>query len=61
MAYQGEDWAERVVAEVATQLRLPCAQVELAERGGRRGSLSRNLRPAGWELHHGAVVPGHFR
>lgn len=53
---QGEDWAERVVAEVATYLRLPCARVELAEREGRRGSLSKNLCPPGWELHHGSVV-----
>lgn len=53
---QGEDWAERVVAEVATQLGLPCARVELGQRGGRRGSLSQKLRPTGWELHHGAVV-----
>ena len=53
---QGEDWAERVVAEVATQLGLPCARVELAEREGRRGSLSQNLCPPGWELHHGSVV-----
>jgi hypothetical protein len=45
-----------VVAEVATQLGLPCARVELAEREGRRGSLSQNLCPRGWELHHGSVV-----
>ncbi|MEO8717141.1 MAG: HipA domain-containing protein [Burkholderiales bacterium] len=33
----GEDWAEKVVAEVARTAGVPAATVELAEFGGRRG------------------------
>jgi hypothetical protein len=61
---QGEAWAEKVAAEVAARLGVPAARVELAQRGGRRGSISLSLRPDGWELQHGSVllaglVPGH--
>jgi hypothetical protein len=40
---KGEDWAEKVVAEVATVLGVPAAQVELGLRAGICGSLSRDL------------------
>ena len=53
---QGEDWAERVVAHLAELMRIPAAQVELAVRDGRRGSISLSLRPQGWELQHGALL-----
>ena len=53
---QGEDWAERVVAHLAELMRIPAAQVELAVRDGRRGSISLSLRPKGWELQHGALL-----
>jgi hypothetical protein len=33
----GEDWAEKIAAEVAPRLDIPCARVELAEFQGRRG------------------------
>lgn len=53
---QGEDWAERVVAQVAAKIGVPSARVELAQRDGQPGSLSQNLCPPNWELHHGSVV-----
>lgn len=53
---QGEDWAEKVTSELARLLGVPAAQVELAVRGGRRGSLSLSLRPDDWGLHHGALL-----
>jgi hypothetical protein len=62
---QGEDWAEKIAAEVAAVLRVPAARVELASRNGVRGSVSRSVRPVGWELQPGAllltrVVPGYL-
>jgi hypothetical protein len=42
---QGGDWAEKIVSEVGLLLGVPCAEVQLAERHGVRGSLSRNARP----------------
>ena len=55
---QGEDWAEKITSELAVLLGVPAARVELAVRDGRRGSLSLSLRPAGWELQHGALLLG---
>lgn len=61
---QGEDWAEKISTEVARALGIPAARVDLAERGGRSGTVSLSLRRDGWELQHGSVllagiVPGH--
>src|SRR5215468_5364149 len=53
---QGEDWAEKISASTARVLGVPCATVELADRDGRRGTISLSLRPPGWELQHGAVL-----
>ncbi len=39
----GEDWAEKVAAEIAHVLRIRAAHVELAEFEGRRGCASRNF------------------
>ena len=52
----GEDWAEKVVAELGAQLAVPCARVELAQNEGRRGSISENLRPAAYEMQHGGLL-----
>lgn len=51
---QGEDWAEKIASELAIELGVPCARVELATREGRRGSISRNLRPSKWAMHSGS-------
>lgn len=53
---QGEDWAEKIAAEYAHMLGVPAAHVELAEVDGRRGSISRSVRPASYELQPGAVL-----
>ncbi len=34
----GEDWAEKIAAELASLLQLPHASIDLARFGGRRGS-----------------------
>lgn len=34
---QGEDWAEKIVAELGRLLGIPCARVELAVRNGQAG------------------------
>lgn len=41
----GEDWSEKLVAEVAATLGIPTARVELAIRRGQRGVISRNVLP----------------
>lgn len=53
---QGEDWAEKVVAELGGLLGVPCAQVDVAVRSGRPGSISRNVAPDGWNLVLGSVL-----
>ncbi|PBA23813.1 hypothetical protein CKJ66_26540 [Mycobacterium avium] len=53
---QGEDWAERVSTELADLIRVPCARVQLGVRDGRRGSMSRDLKPPGWELQSGQLL-----
>jgi hypothetical protein len=52
----GEDWAEKVVAELGCLLGIPCARVELAEFRGRCGSISADLRPETFELQPGQVL-----
>ncbi len=53
---QGEDWAEKVASEVAAALGAPCAKTELAVRDGRDGSVSRDVRPSGWQIQPGAAL-----
>ena len=64
----GEDWAEKIAAEVAATLTVPAPGIELAEFNGRRGSISRSfvLQREGWDLVHGnellaAYVSGYQR
>ena len=61
---QGEDWSEKLSTEIGHALGVPCARVELAVRDGRRGSISLNLRPSGWNMHAGSdllagLLPGY--
>jgi hypothetical protein len=51
-----EHWAEKAASEVAHLLGIPCAQVELAERAGVAGCLSRNLLTEDLEIHAGAFL-----
>jgi hypothetical protein len=53
---QGEDWAEKVTTDLAATLQVPVAVVELAVRDGRRGTISRDVAPSGWELQHGSLL-----
>lgn len=53
---QGEDWAEKVVSEIGGLLSVPCAAIELAERDGHDGLLSRDVKPRGWDLQPGAAL-----
>ena len=49
----GEDWAEKVVAEVAREIAIPAARVELAVRNGRRRSASQSFLQPDDNLMHG--------
>jgi HipA-like C-terminal domain len=51
----GEDWAEKIAAELAVKLQIPAARVDLAMSDDRRGSISRSFvrREEGWGLVHG--------
>lgn len=53
---QGEDWAEKAVAELADQLGIPCARIELAEFNEARGCVSADLCPRDCELQPGQVL-----
>ena len=55
----GEDWAEKVTAEVASLVGVPAATVDLAEFQGRRGcaSLSFVDTDAGEGMIHGNEIP----
>ncbi len=53
---QGEDWSEVVATQVGTALGVPCAETRLCERDGRRGSISRSVRPVGYALNEGRVI-----
>lgn len=49
----GEDWAEKVAAELCRQLGLPHAEYHLAECGGRRGVVTPTFAPYGSALVFG--------
>ncbi len=41
--HRGEDWAEKVVAEIGALLGVPCAHIQLAHRRSTRGIISLDL------------------
>lgn len=57
----GEDWAEKVVAEVARIAEIPAATVELAEFQGRRGCACLSFTPSNAEtlIHGNEILAGH--
>lgn len=57
---QGEDWAEKSVAEIGGLLGIPCAPIELAIRSGQEGLISRDIKPKHWDLQPGAALLGGF-
>jgi HipA-like C-terminal domain len=55
--FAGEDWAEKLAAEIASLLEIPAARVELAEYRGQRGSASKRfLNSANQSLVHGNEI-----
>ena len=52
-AEHGEDWAEKLVQQLALHLGLPVANVDLAVLGDRRGVISQNFVPRDARLEHG--------
>lgn len=59
-AISGEDWAEKIAAEIARLLGIPTATVELAEFNGRRGSATLNFTSPAQQLMHGNEVMAGF-
>ncbi len=58
----GEDWAEKVAAEIAHLLNIPAATVELANFAGRRGCASLNFTSPAQQLMHGnEVMAGYLK
>ena len=53
---QREDFAEKVSCELGTRMEIPCAKIELAQRRGRAGCISRDLAPKDWEIQTGFVL-----
>lgn len=53
---QGEDWSEVISSRVGSAMSIPCAETRLCLRAGRRGSLSRNIRPPAHSLYNGYVL-----
>ena len=49
----GEHWAEKIAAEVAGLLGIPCSRVDLAVYNRTRGTVSDSFVDKGWKLVHG--------
>ena len=52
----GDDWAEKISAELCELIGLPHAAYELAEFDGNPGVVSKIFVPSGWRLEHGDEV-----
>ena len=52
----GEHWAEKIAAGVASVLRIRHAKVELAQFGGKRGSVTESFARGGRALYHGNQI-----
>jgi hypothetical protein len=50
---KGDDWSERVACKLARRLGVPAADIELAERDGTCGTVSRSFAPKPMQLVHG--------
>ena len=53
---KGEDWAEKIAAELASALGIPAARAELAAREGQPGVIVATVVPQGASLVHGNEV-----
>lgn len=54
----GEHWAEKIAAETAACLAIPCAKVELAVFQNERGSVTESFAQGGLALWHGNQILG---
>ena len=62
----GQHWAEKIAEEVAKQLDIRCAEVELAQCENEFGSATKSFLKKRWDLEHGNqlladCVPGYDR
>lgn len=55
----GEDWAEKIVCEIAKVLKIPCANYELGICNGQFGVISENFVQKGQEMVHGNELVAH--
>ncbi|MCD5419519.1 hypothetical protein LRS71_08080 [Rhodococcus pyridinivorans] len=53
---RGEDWSEILSTQVAHLLGIPVAETRMVRRHGRRGTISKDIRPDGFDLHMGLVI-----
>lgn len=53
---RAEHWPEKLASEIATVVGVPRADIDLAVRAGRRGCVSYDLRPDGWDVQPGYVL-----
>lgn len=60
LKWAGEDWAEKVAAEIARVLGISAAEVTLAEYQGRRGCASKSFTSASQQLMHGNEILAGF-
>ncbi|MEQ4722739.1 hypothetical protein [Nonomuraea sp. B19D2] len=59
-AEQADHWPEKLASEVATVLNVPRADIDLAVRSGRRGCVSYDVKPPGWQLQPGFLLLTEF-
>lgn len=55
-AQQADHWPEKLASEIAGLLGVPAAFIDLAVREGRRGCLSYDVKPDGWQLQPGWLL-----
>ena len=54
---EGQEWAEKISAELGALVGVPTARIELAQRDGRPGCISADLKPGpSWEFQAGSVL-----
>ncbi|WP_052423500.1 hypothetical protein [Nonomuraea candida] len=55
-AEKADHWPEKLASEVAALFGVPRADIDLAIRSGRRGCVSYDVRPEGWQLQPGFLL-----
>lgn len=51
-----DDWSERIAADLAALIDLPAAEIQLAEKYGQPGIISRNVAPDLWSMESGDTL-----